>query len=208
MLSQGMGRQTYRKNRNIILASASKRRKKILKQAGIKFKAIKSNLNEDLLIKKIKKSSPNKLVKILSLAKAISVLRRDKIIAAFDTVIICKNKIIGKPKNKKDALKILLFLSNKEHKVYTGMAIINIRRGMPQHASTPIITTDCEITKVKMKKISRQEAIDYIKTGEPMDKAGAYAIQGKGRKFIKSICGDYLNVVGLPLKRFLLRLSK
>ena len=214
MLSQGMGRQAYRKNRNIILASASKRRKKILKQAGIKFKAIKSNLNEDLLIKKIKKSSPDKLVKILSLAKAVSVLRachgklyEDKIIAAFDTIIICKNKIIGKPKNKKDALKTLLFLSNKEHKVYTGMTIINIRRSLRPQAPTPIITTDCEITKVKMKKISRQEAVNYIKTGEPMDKAGAYAIQGKGRKFIKSICGDYLNVVGLPLKRFLLRIS-
>ena len=193
-----MGKE--KNKRKIILASASPRRIKLLKQIGLKFKIVTPALNESLIIRKFKKSTAKKLVKLLSLGKALWVclnksLRGNEIIVGFDTIIECEKKIIGKPKNIKDALKILLFLSNKKHKVYTGIGVIDLKR--------KIIISDSEVTKVFMKKISTQEAKAYIKTKEPLDKAGAYAIQGRGKKFIKKISGDYFNVVGLPLKRFL-----
>lgn len=194
--------------RKIILASSSPRRRNLLKQAGLKFRAVNTRIKEDHLIKKFKKKGLKNLVKILSLAKAKSIvearrgvpLQGDEIVIGFDTVVVCKNKIISKPKNKKDALKKLLFLSNKQHKVLTGIAIIDLKKKR--------IITDCEITKVQMKKITRKEATSYINTKEPFDKAGGYAIQGKGRKLVKGICGDYFNVVGLPLNKFLLRLKQ
>ena len=196
------------KNKKIILASASKRRQKILRDLGFKFKIVKSNLNEDLLIRKFKNLGPEKLVKILSLTKALCAvetcyrmsLDRNKSIAAFDTMVVCKNKILGKPKNKKDALKILLFLSNKEHKVYTGICLIDLKKKK--------VTIDCEETKVKMKKITRKEALNYISTKEPLDKAGAYAIQGRGKKFVKNYSGDYYNIIGLPVKKFISMLNR
>ncbi len=195
--------------RKIILASKSLQRIKILKQAGLKFKSIKPDIDEAYLIRKFRKYNAKKLVKLLSFSKAVWVcylgnsrdcsLQGDEIIAGFDTIIECQGKIIGKPKNKKDALDILLFLSNKVHNVHTGIGIIDLKE--------KITISDSEVTRVYFKKISEQEARDYIKTKEPMDKAGAYAIQGQGKNFIKKISGDYFNVVGLPLKRFLSRIS-
>ena len=191
--------------RKIILASASPRRAKLLKQIGLKFKIVKPNLDENLIIRKFKSYGVKKLVKFLSLGKALWVcmnkpLQGNEIIVGFDTAIECRKKIIGKPKNIKDALNIILFLSNKEHRVYTGIGLIDLKK--------KIIISDSEVTKVFMKRISKQEAKAYIKTKEPLDKAGAYAIQGRGKKFIKGISGDYLNVVGLPLKKFTLILSR
>ncbi len=192
------------KKRKIILASASPRRVKLLRQVGLKFTIIKPFLDESSVIRKFKKSGTKKLVKLLSLGKAIWVclnkpLNGNEIIVGFDTAIECRKKIIGKPKDINDAMKIILFLSNKEHKVYTGIGLIDLKK--------KIIISDSEVTKVFMKKISKQEAKAYIKTKEPLDKAGAYAIQGKGKKFIRRISGDYFNVVGLPLKRFLSMIS-
>ncbi len=186
--------------RKIILASASPRRIKLLKQIGLKFEIVRTNLDESLITRKFKKYGIKKLVKVLSLGKALWVclnkpLQGNEIIVGFDTIIECRKKIIGKPKNRKDALNIILFLSNKEHRVYTGIGLIDLKK--------KVITSELEVTKVFMKKISKQEAKAYIKTKEPLDKAGAYAIQGKGKKFVKRISGDYFNVVGLPLKRFL-----
>lgn len=191
--------------RRLILASTSKRRKKILKEAKIKFKVASSNLNESEIIREFKNLTPEKLVKMLALAKAISTIVQknnftDEIIAGFDTIVVCKKELIGKPKNKKDALKKLLFISNKEHFVYTGIALIDLKNKK--------ILTGFEKTKIVMKEILRKDAISYIKTNEPMDKAGAYAIQGKAKKFVKSISGDFLNVVGLPLNKFVFLLKK
>ncbi len=177
--------------KKIILASRSPRRIKLLKEAGLKFKAIKSKIDEHLITKKFKGKNYKKLAKILAYSKAISV--KGDIVIGFDTIVVCKNKIIDKPKNNKDALKKLLFLSGKNHKVITGICIVGACHGAPLQ--------DCDTTIVQMKKISKQDALNYIKTKEPFDKAGAYAIQGKGRKFIKFIKGDYYNVVGLPLRR-------
>ncbi len=187
--------------RQIILASASPRRQTILKQAGLKFRVVKSNLNEEAIIRKLKNFDYKNLAKVLALSKAISVLKKvdlqeNAIIASFDTMVICKGKIIGKPKNNKDAFKKLLFLGNSTHLVITGVAVIDLKK--------KIIVSDFEVTKVRMKNLKKGEIVKYIKTGEPIGKAGAYAIQGHGRKFVKSISGDYLNVVGLPLNKFLL----
>ena len=198
---RGLNQEAKRK---IILASASPRRIKLLKQIGLKFKIVQPDLNESLIIRKFKRSNAKKLVKLLSLGKALWVclnksLQGNEIIVGFDTIIECNGKIIGKPKNIKDALNIILFLSNKEHKVYTGIGLIDLKR--------KILISELEVTRVFMKKISKQEAKAYIKTKESLDKAGAYAIQGKGKKFIKKISGDYFNVVGLPLKRFLSMVS-
>lgn len=195
------------RNKIIILASSSFRRKKLLKLIGLKFRAIGSNINEDFIIKKFQQKGFKNLVKILSLTKAISVvetccsmsLKGNEIIAGFDTIVVCKNKIISKPKSKKDALRKLLFLSGREHKVLTGIALIDLKKKK--------IIVDYEVTKVRMRKILKKEALSYVKTKEPLDKAGAYAIQGKGSKFVKSISGDYFNVVGLPLNKFLLMLE-
>lgn len=189
------------KKTKIVLASSSPRRINLLKKLGLKFKVVKSNINESKFVKKLKINSYTKLVKLLSLAKVISVvsknslsLQRSEIICGFDTMVICNGKIIEKPKSNKDALNKLLFLSGKEHKVYTGICIVNLKNKK--------VTLGQEATKVKMKKISKREAINYIKTGEPFGKAGAYAIQGKGSKLIKEVNGDYNNVIGLPLKKF------
>ena len=193
------------KKRKIILASASPRRAKLLKQIGLNFSVVKPGLDESLIIRKFKKYGTKKLVEVLSFAKALWIcyvraycnkpLQGNEIIAGFDTIIECRKKIIGKPKNIKDALKIILFLSGKEHRVYTGIGIIDLKK--------KIIISDSEVTRVFMRKISKQEAKSYIKTKEPLDKAGAYAIQGIGKKFIKKISGDYFNVIGLPLERFI-----
>lgn len=190
----------YKITRNIILASTSQRRRKILNDSGIKFKQVKTNINEDLLIKKLNHLRSDKLVKIISLLKAISILKRsslnwDEIIAAFDTLVTCKGKIITKPKNNFDAYTKLSLLSNKNHKVYTGIAIIDLKKLK--------IVVDSEVTQVKMRKITKLEIKNYIKSKEPFGKAGCYAIQGNGGKFIKTIYGDYFNVVGLPLFKFI-----
>lgn len=195
------------KIRTLILASESPRRLQILKSLGINPLIRKSGLNEEKIIKDFKNISPDKLVKILSIAKAFSVLHKyercslngDEIIVAFDTIVVCRKKIISKPKNKKDAFHKIMFLSNKEHRVYSGIALLDLKKNL--------LSVNSDTTRVKMKKITKEEAIKYIKTKEPMDKAGAYAIQGKGKKFIKHIYGDYFNVVGLPLNKFLLMLS-
>ena len=189
--------------RKIILASASPRRKSLLKKFGIRFKAIKSSVDEGYLLKKIQKFKGRRytdLAEILSFAKALSVAAGKKeIICGFDTIVVCRNKIINKPKNKKDALKKILFLSNKPHKVITGICIIDLYKKK--------IFLNHETTTVKMKNVSTKEAIQYVNAGESLDKAGGYAIQGKGKKLIKSIKGDYYNVVGLPINRFLKMLS-
>lgn len=195
----------FKFKRNLILASSSKRRKKILKENNINFRCIHSNVDENKIIKIFEKTPKSNLVRILALSKAFSVFLNleskncTEIIAGFDTIVVKNNKVISKPKNKKDALKKLLFLSGKTHSVYTAFALIDLK--------TSKVFLDCEKTSVKMKRFSKTEAISYINTNEPMDKAGAYAIQGKGSKFIEKISGDYLNVVGLPIKKFMKRLQ-
>ncbi len=174
----------------VYLASKSPRRKKLLNQLKINFKVIEVSINE------IPQNgeSPVSMVKRLSkekLQKACKEIKKGIIITA-DTIVVVDKEILGKPKNKKDAEKILKKLSGRTHTVYTGFSVFN--------SSNSKLLTDYEKTFVTFRNLNKKEIDNYISSGTPMDKAGAYGIQDDfGAVFIKKINGDYYNVVGLPL---------
>jgi len=182
--------------KNIILASKSPRRKELLEKIGLKFKVVESEY-EEIMDPKL---TPGELVRKFSLEKAKAVFQnyKNSIIIAADTIAVCDGKILGKPKDKADAKKMLEFLSNKVHLIITGFTIINGQK----------IITKSEETKVYMRKINEREIDSYLKTQEPYDKAGAYAIQEKGSVFIEEIEGDFLNAVGLPIYALAQELKK
>lgn len=176
--------------KKIVLASQSPRRKWLLEQIGLEFDIIPSNFDENIENQKFSK----KLIESLAYQKAKEVADRndDKvIIIAADTVVILGEKILGKPIDATDAKKMLQSLSNKTHKVITAIAIID------KYEDKTLINST--ISKVKFKKLSDREIEDYIKTGEPMDKAGSYGIQAYGSLFVEKVEGCYNNIVGLPL---------
>jgi septum formation protein len=176
----------------IILASGSPRRKNLLKQMNLTFKVLKVDADESFR----KDEKPVHLVKRLSrckLEKAIETNAKGIFITA-DTIVVLKGKVIGKPRDTKDAEKILKTLSGKIHIVYTGFSVYNSFNGK--------IITDYEKTLVTFRKLTTKEIKEYIAGGSPMDKAGAYGIQDDyGAVFIKKINGCYYNVVGLPLTK-------
>lgn len=182
--------------KQIILASESPRRKEILKKTGLKFKVVKSNFKEyaDLRL------NPHELTKKLSFEKAKTVHKKHKnsIVIAADTIVAYSGKILGKPKGKKDAKKMLKFLSGNVHSIITGFTIID--------GSNIIMKS--EETKVYMRKVNDEEINAYIRTNEPLGKAGAYAIQGIAKKFIEKIDGDLFNAIGLPLNSLVRELKK
>jgi septum formation protein len=182
----------------IILASNSPRRKELLEQSGIKFEIVPSGFEENMSLK----LSNTKLAKKLAYGKAKDVADRLKkgIIIGCDTFITISEKRIGKPKNKKDAERILNFISGKWINVYSGIAIID--------AKNKKRTIDYELSKVKIKKMTSEEIKWYLKTNEWRGKAGAFAIQGKGSIFIEKINGCYFNIVGLPLNNLYKNLKK
>ena len=177
----------------IILASASPRRKELLEQVGAEFEIIPA-VGEEI----ITDSSPQQAVLDLAAQKAAEVaakVREDAIILGADTVVAFGDKILGKPKNEADAKQMLSLLSGKTHSVYTGVSIVVRQSGESQSYSF------YEETEVTMYPLSEQQILSYIRTKEPMDKAGSYGIQGKGAVFIEKIQGDYNNGVGLPIAR-------
>lgn len=182
----------------IILASSSPRRKELLKQIGLDFKIMPSDYEEDMTMK----MSHKKLAKVLAYGKAKDVADKIKIgvVIGTDTFLVFGDKRIGKPKDKKDAKKTLSLLSGKTLRIYSGVAIIDIKNNKE--------ITDVEITKVKFKKLNKKEIDGYIKTKEPLGKAGAFGIQGIGAVFIEKIDGCYSNVVGLPLFNLYKNLNK
>ena len=175
-----------------ILASASPRRRELLENIGLKFDILVSTQNEDVLDKNL---PPELYCNELSLRKACTSAKniKDKnaIIIAADTIVYSEGLIMGKPKDEKDAYVMLKSLSSKEHKVYTGICVLRKSDGFSVTRSVS--------TAVKFKDLTDEIIYEYIKTGEPLDKAGAYGIQGKGAVLVKKIDGDYFNVVGLPL---------
>ena len=173
----------------IILASNSPRRKELLEQAGIAFEVKSADVEEVT-----SKTLPQDVVMDLSLLKARAIADENpgrKIVAA-DTVVAYDNQILGKPKDEEDAFNMLKMLSGKTHHVYTGVTIID---------ETGKCNSFFECTAVSMYENSDELIREYISTGEPMDKAGAYGIQGRGAVLVKEIAGDYNNVVGLPLAK-------
>ncbi len=176
----------------IYLASKSPRRRKMLKTLGIKFNVLDIDIEEVFN----HNESPLKNVRRLALEKAIAAEKKIKngIIITADTIVVLNGEIIGKPQNKKDAENILLKLSNRSHYVYTGFTLLNKNLNKQINGYSR--------TKVNFRKLDVKEIKDYIKTGSPMDKAGAYGIQDDfGAVFVKSIQGCYYNVLGFPASK-------
>jgi septum formation protein len=178
--------------KDIILASNSPRRKELLKNLNLDFRVIPDDTPEPFNLAK----NPQNLVMELAKFKAENVVNKlskdkDAIVISADTVVAIENKILGKPLTEEEAFKMLSNLSGKIHSVYTGVYITEILSKKSVNFY--------EKTDVHFKKLDINEIKDYINTGESMDKAGAYGIQNLGSLFVEKICGDYFNVVGLPL---------
>jgi len=173
----------------IILASSSPRRKELFEKLRLPFTIEASDYEEDMTLK----IPPLKLAKTLSCGKALAVARKHQsgIVIGADTFVVFDNHLLGKPKSEAEAVKMLTKLSGKRVDILTGLTIINIASGKK------VSITD--ITKVYIKKLSKQEIDNYDMSGEPMDKAGAFAIQGLGAVIIKKIEGDFMGAMGLPL---------
>lgn len=182
----------------IILASASPRRKELLRQIGIKYTVMPSTMEE-----RTTKTLPHEVVQELSYQKAMDVCKRlqeqgedDFTVIGADTVVSYMDMIMGKPVDKADACRMLRQLQGNVHQVYTGVTLCFKQKDMPS-----MFHTFYERTDVSMYPMDENEIEAYAASGEPMDKAGAYAIQGGCAAYIQSICGDYNNVVGLPVGR-------
>lgn len=183
----------------IILASASPRRRELLEQLSVEFEIIPSQVEE-----KMKSMEPSRMVMELSEIKAEDIYNHlsqeekelSTVIGA-DTVVAFEDQVMGKPQSSSEAIEMLSRLQNNTHQVYTGVTLI-FRKGP---GKVPSKISFFEKTDVTMYPISSDEIAAYVNTGEPMDKAGAYGIQGRGAAFIKEIHGDYNNVVGLPIGR-------
>lgn len=194
-------------NKKIILASASPRRRELLTQIGLDFDVVVSETEE-----KITSTEPAKVVEELSAQKAEAVwgwmhlqtdadsvekiaATQDYIVIGSDTVVACDGKILGKPGTVENAVAMLRMLQGREHEVYTGVTILSSKNGEQRKL------TFHERTVVHFSPMSEEEIREYVATGDPMDKAGAYGIQGFCARYISGIEGDYNNVVGLPVGR-------
>ncbi len=186
-------------NRPLILASASPRRKELLKKADIPFIVMPADIEEVSCA-----GEPADVAEEISSYKAeyvaeklIKEKKQDSfVILSADTIVTVDGKVLGKPKDEEEAFKVLKKLQGREHEVYTGVTIAVKHPGKNVHYKQ-----FHEKTRVKIYPVSDEQIRDYISTGEPLDKAGSYAIQGSFAKYIKSIKGDYSNVVGLPVGR-------
>ncbi|WP_027702483.1 Maf family protein [Metaclostridioides mangenotii] len=176
---------------NIVLASASPRRKEILENYNVKFNIIKSDIDEVIL----GHESPVQAVVRLALEKGMDVASKNQadLVIAADTIVVLNDKILGKPKDESDAYKTLNSLSGREHQVVTGISLINLAENKK--------VVDYVVSDVKFKHLSDKVISDYLKTGEFQDKAGAYGIQGYGALLVDEIKGDYFNIVGLPISK-------
>jgi septum formation protein len=178
----------------LILASASPRRRELLAQAGYRFEVQPSSVSES----RRPDEDAIRFATRLAREKAVEVFARSQttvgiMVLGADTVVVCDGEVMGKPADVADAERMLLQLSGRTHHVITGVAVVW------GAGSSPAIEIAAELTQVTMRTLSPEEVSAYVATGEPMDKAGAYAIQGYAGRWIPRISGCYFNVVGLPL---------
>lgn len=182
----------------LILASASPRRRRLLEQIGLSFQVIPSHVDEDEIV------SHDPLINIQAIAqlkaRAVAASVEDGIVIGADTQILMDGETLGKPVDEADAARILSKLSGRSHEVITGVALIDARTGREE--------TWVETTLVTFRELLEEEISEYVATGEPMGKAGAYGIQGKAAAFVERIEGCYFNVVGLPLAKLSQKLRK
>ncbi|NLT95615.1 MAG: septum formation inhibitor Maf [Clostridia bacterium] len=176
---------------DIVLASGSPRRAELLRQINLPFSIMVSDIDEN----NVEMVEPKEWVQLLASAKARDIAARlgKGLVIGADTVVVLDNKVLGKPRDTKEAIEMLEFLSGRTHQVMTGIALVDAEKGKK--------LTDVEITQVKFRELSKKEIEAYVASGEPMDKAGAYGIQGLGAVLVEGISGCYFNVVGLPLNR-------
>lgn len=176
---------------DIILASGSPRRRELLERMGLRdFRVVTPDIDE----RSDRPLPPHRLVETISAEKARAVaaqLGGDALIIAADTVVALDGRVLGKPADGPDAFAMLSALSGRRHQVYTGLTVVCGAQRLTEH----------EVTAVTFRSLSSAEICAYIATGEPMDKAGAYGIQGRGALFVEGIEGDYYNVMGLPVCR-------
>lgn len=173
----------------VVLASVSPRRQELIQLLGLKAEIHPSGIAED-----VNEADPSLLVQKLAFQKAEDVAKqypKDYLVIGADTVVFFEDRILGKPKNEEDAYKMLSALSGRTHQVYTGVSLHFQGKKMGFY----------EKTEVQFARLTEREIWDYIESKEPMDKAGAYGIQGRFAPFVKGIAGDYYNVMGLPLAR-------
>jgi septum formation protein len=178
-------------NPKLILASASPRRRELLAQAGYDFDVQPSSLTESRRPEEDAIRFATRLAR--EKAEAVYARHQPAIVLGADTVVVCDGEVMGKPADPADAERMLLLLSGRTHQVVTGVAVVW------GSSSPPAIEVAAELTQVTMRALSPEEVSRYVATGEPMDKAGAYAIQGYAARWIPRISGCYFNVVGLPL---------
>ena len=174
--------------KKIILASQSPRRRELLSKIGLKFEILPADIDESLK----EEEFSNELIENIALEKVLEVKKNityPAIIIGSDTVVVIDDKVLGKPENEQDAFNMLKLLSGKTHQVISAIAVVD--------SETEKALIDHVVSDVAFREISDSEIKNYIKTGEPMDKAGAYAIQGYASIFVRSICGCYNNIVGI-----------
>ena len=177
--------------REFVLASASPRRKELLSQIGIKFRICTSKKEEEIL-----RNTPEDIVKDLSYTKARDVYERgnrEAVVIGADTIVVADERVLGKPKDEKEAFEMIKLLQGDTHQVYTGVSII-WQQNNNTHVSSFVAMTDVELYYMNDDEIRK-----YVAMTEPYDKAGGYAIQGFFARYVKQIKGDYNNVVGLPI---------
>jgi septum formation protein len=175
----------------LVLASGSLRRAEILSAVGWPFETVLAGIDESRAADEEAISYVQRLA--LAKARAVAVGLERGLVLGADTIVVVEGTILGKPENAEDAKRMLRMLSGKWHEVLTGVALV--RADDKQRASV-----DHELTRVRFSEMSDDEIDWYVSTGEPMDKAGAYAVQGKAALFIAEIAGDYFNIVGLPIR--------
>jgi septum formation protein len=180
----------------LILASRSPRRQALLRAAGIEFRVV-APLIEDITPKRMR-GSYAAAARRSALEKALSVGLPSETVLGADTIVVCEGEVLGKPANEGDARRMLRKLSGRWHRVYTGIALVRAGRRL----------VDYQRTEVAFRRLSKREIEWYVGTGEPLDKAGAYAIQGEGAGLVRTLRGCYTNVIGLPLPRLLKMLAE
>jgi nucleoside triphosphate pyrophosphatase len=187
----------------LILASASPRRRELLSQAGVAFTVAAADINEELLPNEaaaayVQRLAEEKARAIWNSNRSADQSGEPLLVLGADTCVVCDGHILGKPTDTADARRMLEVLSGRTHAVLTGLAVVTGRK----------IVRDVEITQVTFNRIGDAEIVQYIASREPLDKAGAYAIQGYAARWIPRIEGCYFNVVGLPIARTIALLAE
>jgi septum formation protein len=187
----------------LILASASPRRRELLSQAGVTFTVTAANINENLLPNEaaaayVQRLAEEKAQAVWNANRSADTADDPLMVLGADTCVVCDSHILGKPTDTADARRMLALLSGRTHAVLTGLAVVTRTK----------VVRDVEITQVMFNQIDDAEIARYISSGEPLDKAGGYAIQGYAARWIPRIEGCYFNVVGLPLARTIAMLAE